>query len=333
MKHVLVVDDQADMQELLRSALELASPHYVVQTVGSAEVALPLLRQKSFDLLITDMRLTGMNGLELARQARAKRPPLPVIMVTAEPLDPKRPEVKAAGLFRLLKKPVDTDKLLAAVEAALPESRGEATRKPGSQVITSSSPVTSPKSKIQNSLATLLEDVGAIQVILATAGGEVIATAGRGEASGEKAAHVPQSGLPLASPVQMEPLMPALAQNLAGSLILSSQLGDAEDSFTLHYQSGRQLDLYSATVGRDYILALLFESNRRRGRIGTVWVFVQRAGRELLKNLSGLADPAGLDAYWETAVQAAGRQPPPREGLLSLDEAQAQGLVKLGPNP
>ncbi|MEW5988060.1 MAG: hypothetical protein AB1791_15615, partial [Chloroflexota bacterium] len=129
-----------------------------------------------------------------------------------------------------------------------------------------------------------------------------------------------------------EPLIPALAQNLAGSLILSSQLGEAEDSFTLHYHSGRQLDLYSATVGRDYILALLFESNRRRGRIGTVWVFAQRAGRELLKNLPGLTDLTGLDGYWETAVQAAGRQPPKREGLLSLAEAQAQGLVKLPPD-
>ena len=70
LKKILVVDDHFEMLEFLRSMLQLSNPDHEVLGVPSAEEGLLELHSVPFDLLITDVRLPGMSGFELARWVR-----------------------------------------------------------------------------------------------------------------------------------------------------------------------------------------------------------------------------------------------------------------------
>lgn len=78
---ILVVDDDDRIRDML--ARVLIRNHYQVSTVASAEEALELLRYASFDLIISDMMMTGMNGLDLTTRVKALFPNLPIILITA----------------------------------------------------------------------------------------------------------------------------------------------------------------------------------------------------------------------------------------------------------
>ncbi len=81
MKAILFVDDHQVLARLSCEILEMQG--YRAVSAFSGPDALDKLNKDNFDILITDFRMEGMNGLELARQVHAKRPDLPVIIVTA----------------------------------------------------------------------------------------------------------------------------------------------------------------------------------------------------------------------------------------------------------
>jgi CheY-like chemotaxis protein len=113
---ILVVEDETAVRELVGRVLGGAG-HQVSSARDAAE-ALSLTRRQdpAFDLVLTDVVMPGMNGLQLARELRADRPDLPIILMsgyTAEPL-----EASDAG-FVLLPKPFTADDLLRHVGAAL----------------------------------------------------------------------------------------------------------------------------------------------------------------------------------------------------------------------
>lgn len=83
MKRVLIVDDAIDLGRMLQDALKVMHPEIPITVVPSAEEALLELTRFSFDLLVTDLRLPGMNGLELIRKIRVRQPNIKVILMTA----------------------------------------------------------------------------------------------------------------------------------------------------------------------------------------------------------------------------------------------------------
>jgi len=80
MKAILFVDDHEVLARLSCEILEMQG--YRADYAYSAAAALEKFDQKSYDLLVTDFRMEGMNGLELARQIHARKPAVPVIIVT-----------------------------------------------------------------------------------------------------------------------------------------------------------------------------------------------------------------------------------------------------------
>src|SRR5437763_16784469 len=80
MKAVLFVDDHEVLARLSCEILEMQG--YRAVSAYNASDALEKFEQENFDILVTDFRMEGMNGLELARKIRAKRPDVPVIIVT-----------------------------------------------------------------------------------------------------------------------------------------------------------------------------------------------------------------------------------------------------------
>jgi DNA-binding NtrC family response regulator len=114
---VLVVDDEKNQREIYRLILE--DDGYVVTSAQSAEQALRLARENHFDLVLTDYKMTGMDGLTLLGELLRTDPSLIVIMMTAHGSVESVKEALRGGAFDYLAKPVDRDELLKVVQSAL----------------------------------------------------------------------------------------------------------------------------------------------------------------------------------------------------------------------
>lgn len=306
-KQILVVDDHFEMLEFLRSMLELSNQDCEVLAVPSAEEGLLELRRAQFDLLITDVRLPGMSGFDLVRRVKALGREMPVIMITAYSSNQGRKEATDLGVYRYFQKPLDTDSVLTAVHTAL---HGESvTLPPAKPITTTSAPATAVSDDLQRRLDALRVDTGAMHLTLASAMGDILFSAGDGR----------QFDLPK--------LMSIVADNLSNSFLLADELG-ATEPFTLQYHVGDDFEFYCANVGRHHFLTLFFDMAARRGRIGTIWVFTQRAIKELLLLLNALpqkpASPAQsviqeVDAPVETAVPTP-RAPQPKQTASLVEE-------------
>jgi two-component system, NtrC family, response regulator GlrR len=114
---ILVVDDDPDLLRLLTIRLEGAG--YRVTAAHSAERALAQIAVERPDLVVTDLRMGGMDGLALFDAVRAAHPTLPVIILTAHGTIPDAVAATRQGVFGYLTKPVDPQNLLSEVERAL----------------------------------------------------------------------------------------------------------------------------------------------------------------------------------------------------------------------
>ena len=103
-KHrVLAVDDEQIVLSLVRDALE--DEHIEVSTASKASEAVTLMQSGDYDLLITDIRMPGMNGIELANTARAQNPDIGIIFMTGfANLDSAKDAIKQ-GAFDYIMKP------------------------------------------------------------------------------------------------------------------------------------------------------------------------------------------------------------------------------------
>jgi len=117
-KHkILVVDDDQDLLRLL--AIRLQAAGYEVSTAATGERALAQLAVSSPHLVITDMRMPGMDGMALFDAIRKRNPALPVIILTAHGTIPDAVEAVQRGVFGYLTKPFDGKLLLQKTEQAL----------------------------------------------------------------------------------------------------------------------------------------------------------------------------------------------------------------------
>jgi two-component system, NtrC family, response regulator GlrR len=114
---LLVVDDDADMLRLLSMRLQAAG--YRVSTAASAESALAQLDRERPQLVISDVRLPGRDGLALFDEVHHRHPSLPVILLTAHGTIPDAVEATRRGVFTYLTKPYDSKELLERVVQAL----------------------------------------------------------------------------------------------------------------------------------------------------------------------------------------------------------------------
>ncbi|MFZ5763223.1 MAG: GAF domain-containing protein [Thermodesulfobacteriota bacterium] len=118
-ERVLVVDDEAEVGDLLRSMLEYLG--YRVRVLASSQEALAVIEQApdAIDLLITDMTMPAMTGLELAGRVLAIRPGLPIVLCTGFSELVSREKALGLGLREFLMKPVTMRDLAYAVRRAL----------------------------------------------------------------------------------------------------------------------------------------------------------------------------------------------------------------------
>jgi DNA-binding NtrC family response regulator len=114
---VLVVDDEVEMATLLRNYLTREG--YAITTASSAEMALQLLDAQDFDVVLTDLRMRGMDGLALVRELHATRPETQVILMTAFGGIETAVEAVKAGAYHFVAKPAKLPEVGALVHKAL----------------------------------------------------------------------------------------------------------------------------------------------------------------------------------------------------------------------
>lgn len=115
---VAVLDDEPEMRKALRRLLTCRG--FRVKEYESGEDLLAALDLQPLDYLLLDLHMLGMNGFELLEALRARQIPVPVIVITAHDEPGTSERVRALGGSAYLKKPVDRDALLSAIEAARP---------------------------------------------------------------------------------------------------------------------------------------------------------------------------------------------------------------------
>ncbi len=116
---ILVADDEASIRELLSKTLALAD--YTVDLASDGRRALERVRTTQYDLLITDLKMPGVDGLTVIREARRHRPDLPVIIITGFSTEASAIEAINIGVSGYLTKPFRVPKVLAAAAKALGE--------------------------------------------------------------------------------------------------------------------------------------------------------------------------------------------------------------------
>jgi len=127
MPHILIVDDEPSTAWALAEGL--TDDGYTIDTFRSAEDALQWLRDGHSDLVITDLNLPGMSGLELARKLRRGPKAQPVIVVTAYGTAERLRDFERAGVVASFPKPFRLDSLRRAVLRALARPGEGALRK------------------------------------------------------------------------------------------------------------------------------------------------------------------------------------------------------------
>jgi DNA-binding NtrC family response regulator len=117
-ERILIVDDEVDMLELLKRIIEDKTPYRVVTTPDPLEVP-QLLDEAPFDLMITDLRMPGQNGIELLEKVHKKFESLPVMVITAYGTIETAVEAMQKGAFSYITKPFKKEEILLGIEKAL----------------------------------------------------------------------------------------------------------------------------------------------------------------------------------------------------------------------
>jgi DNA-binding response OmpR family regulator len=231
---ILIVEDQRDVRQMLRYALESTGRDFNVLDVPSGEEALLLLSRQKIHLMVVDIRLAGISGLELMEKARSRRPDLKVILITGITDPVMRQKIANAGADAYFYKPVpmadflnrvDTCLGLASVENqdGIPEPVGEI----------------KPAAKLAAVLSDFRQDSGVISILLLDGNSRVLAQ------SGDLPASVDQADL-----------FASLVGAMRAGLQVADRL-DCQEPEGLLFLSGKELDLIAATIYPSATLAAL----------------------------------------------------------------------------
>jgi two-component system, NtrC family, response regulator HydG len=114
---ILVVDDEDGLRTSLVANLELAG--YEVVDASNGLMAIEYVKQQPFDLVLTDVRMPGLNGLDTFREIRKIRPETEVVLMTAFTLETILDEALSEGIYTVVHKPFAMEDIIALIERAM----------------------------------------------------------------------------------------------------------------------------------------------------------------------------------------------------------------------
>jgi DNA-binding NtrC family response regulator len=119
---ILVIDDEMDMLMMLRMLIE-DNTGYGVETTNTPSEGLKRLSEEPFDLVITDLKMPGMDGMELFSELKTLAPNLPVILITAYGSREMADEAIREGITDFITKPFKKDRILFSIARSLELAR------------------------------------------------------------------------------------------------------------------------------------------------------------------------------------------------------------------
>jgi two-component system response regulator (stage 0 sporulation protein F) len=256
-KRVLIVDDEESLTYFLGENLAGLSLGYEVETARSGKEALAKISQQPFDLVITDFLMPDLDGLELIEQIRVRHPQTHLILMTAYGNDQVEAEARRLEVYRYITKPFQVEELVTAVRQALGETIPSLE---GSHTLTEAQ-----LEAITKCLTNLRFEVGAQCIILADAMGQLVNQVG--------------------TPEELD--VPTIVSLAGGSFATTSEmtrhLQEKGQTFNLNYHEGAAYHIYSANVGNNLVLTVIFDRRASPSRIGTVWLYTKQAIKRLLE--------------------------------------------------
>ena len=237
-KRILIVEDQRSLARMLRSGIESLEADVQVLDVPSGEEAMLLATSEQTDLLISDIVLAGMDGIELMEKFREENPELKIILISGV-TDPKiRQRIAQAGADAFLFKPIELADFLDTVERTLGLVE---TLLPPEPV-----PVIEDEELAAQSLA---ERLAMLRQELDISGTILIDDRGR---------FLIQAGT-IPDPEMETSIMPALVEALRSGVQISEQIGAKMPDNLLSFK-GNRYELLLAHIGEAYGLLILSES-------------------------------------------------------------------------
>lgn len=115
---ILIVDDEPDMLKLLSMILREKTPYEITTTNNPVE-AVELAKKGEFDLVITDLKMPGLDGLQLLEEVKKRDEDIPVIIITAYGTIDAATEAIEKGGFDFITKPFKKEQILFTIEKAL----------------------------------------------------------------------------------------------------------------------------------------------------------------------------------------------------------------------
>jgi CheY-like chemotaxis protein len=253
---ILVVDDEERIRTFICDGLAALGTLRADQitSVSSAEEALLAAAQAPIDLIISDIRLPGLNGLDLVRQLRQVQPDTRIILITGYSTHDIERTAQALLVQTLLKKPFDLDVLGDSVQQALRTSP---------PIALHSLKADSPE--VLQQITDWQAHSGANWIGLIDAGGSIVATIGLIDAGG-----------PLPLTIERRSWLPLIRS--------TTQLPGAY--FTYAEESG--CDLYVTNIEQNYFLVMIYDRRSlpsQTSRLDTVWLNARDLARDLAQKL------------------------------------------------
>lgn len=315
---VLVVDDELTFTTAIADTLQGLGEGYVVDTADNGSIAWNKIQKIVYELVITDLRMPQVDGLELMEKIRSNGINTRMILMTAYGSEDVKAKAKQLNVARYMAKPIDIDDLIDATREVL--STSSETREPIACDI---------QEKIQNitlKLDALRQEISAHCIILANAEGKPITYSG----------YVEEFDVPITTAL--------IGAGHASFFELARNMSE-DCVFNLMYNEGSKWNTFSTSLCKDLFLVIVFERDRAQTPIGMVWFSAKRTIAELLDIMMDLdisEDQSEIlaqlrnsisdeleemlqeDSQDKSSDETEEKTPPT---LISFDEAQKNGIV------
>jgi two-component system, sensor histidine kinase and response regulator len=123
MSRVLIVDDDAALLQALPDAITFRFPGTVVETTWSGQIALDMAQTTDYEAIVVDLKMSGLNGLEVITRLQILRPGTPALLLTAHGDRDIAIKALRTGAYAFIEKPIDRDFFMAWLERAMQHHR------------------------------------------------------------------------------------------------------------------------------------------------------------------------------------------------------------------
>ncbi len=294
---VLIVDDQKEVSRVFRAGLETLTVDFDITDVPSGEEALLEFSLNSFDLLVADVLLPGISGLELMEKLLAQQEELKVILISGVTEKKIRRQVAEAGADAFFFKPVEmadfldaVERALGMVESILPTEMEVEIKETAAERKEENSP-----KGLSNRIADLHKELEAVSVVLLSDLGNELVQAGK-----------------LPPEIKDAPLMSAIMAAVSASTKVSIFLGLNSPEGILCFK-GQDYELFISHVGMSYALLVTTQSAQET-QIATVSQAIRAAVNDITSILSSMG------------VAMTAEESPP-EAPPELEEEEIEGLA------